>query len=89
MRTITRSVLIAPVLIALMASSFVLAQSTSFSNDTNQTTGDKRHQTGNTAKEVQPNTAAGPRYGNSSSRSPCRPNLICHASVRVSREENC
>jgi porin len=58
MRMITRSVLIAPALIAVMASSFVSAQSTSSSTDTNQATGDVRQETGNTSKAVKPNAAA-------------------------------
>lgn len=58
MRMITKSVLIAPVLIAVVASSFASAQSTSSSTDTKQTTGGGRHETGNTAKEVKPNAAA-------------------------------
>ena len=58
MRMITKSVLIGPALIAVMASSFAFAQSTSSSTDTNQTTGDVRHETGNTSKQVKPNAAA-------------------------------
>ena len=54
MHIITRSALIAPVLIAFMAGSFAVAQSTSSTTNTNQST---RHETGNT-KEVKPNAAA-------------------------------
>ena len=53
---ITKSVLIAPVLILVLTSSFASAQSTSSSTDPNRPTGETR-QGGNTAKEVKPNAA--------------------------------
>jgi len=52
MRMITKSVLIAPVLIAAIASSFAFAQSISSSTDANQTTDAVRHETENTSKEA-------------------------------------
>ena len=60
MRMITRSVLISPVLIAVIASSFASAQSTSSSTHSNQTTDDERHEIGNTSNKVKPKAAATP-----------------------------